>query len=283
MNWGVRSVTVRFGKRIALSDVTFQALAGQVSGIVGGDGAGKSTLLRALVGAIRPDEGEVLRPGARQIGYMPSTSGVYPDLSVDENIAFAAAAYNVSRMDLQERAHALLSRTGLADVHDRLGGQLSGGMRQKLGVLLAMIHRPSLLVLDEPTTGVDPVSRAGLWWLIARAAAEGAAVVLSTSYVDEAERAAHLLVLDAGHHLASGTPDDIIAAMPGTISRAATRPQGDMAPLSWRRGAYWRVWSPPGVASADRAQVIRPDLQDAVMVASLALERKEATQGGAVR
>ncbi len=142
-------------------------------------------------------------------------------------------------------------------------------MRQKLGVIAAMLHQPDLLVLDEPTTGVDPVSRSGLWWLIARAAAEGCAVVLATTYLDEAERCASVLVLDSGRVLAAGTSDEIIAAMPGVIISASGRPEGQDAARAWRRGGQWRVWEPAAGASPGR---IQPDLTDAVTVAAIAKE-----------
>src|SRR5262249_20002354 len=150
---------------------------------------------------------------------------------------------------------------------DRLAGQLSGGMRQKLSVIAALVHAPDLLVLDEPTTGVDPVSRADLWWLVARAAANGAAVVLATSYLDEAERAWQVLVLDAGTELASGTPSEIVAAMPGSVRVSGHRPAGQEGRRSWRRAGQWRTWDPAGGAGA-----VHADLQDAVTVAALRRE-----------
>jgi ABC-type multidrug transport system ATPase subunit len=163
-----------------------------------------------------------------------------------------------------------------------------------------MLHQPDLLVLDEPTTGVDPVSRADLWWLIARAAANGAAVVFATSYLDEAERALDVLALDDGRELASGTPEEIIAAMPGTLRVSDARPEGDARRRAWRRGGRWRIWDPaegPGPLITDLrhqnqgepdaimtkvreepdearepGRPVAPDLQDAVTVAILARE-----------
>jgi ABC-2 type transport system ATP-binding protein len=277
MTYGVGELTVRFGGQVALDRVSLDIPAGQATCVVGGDGAGKTTLLRVLAGALSPSVGTVRRPGTRRIGYLPSGTGTYPDLTVEENLSFTATVYGVPAREARQRAHEYLERTGLATARDRLAGNLSGGMRQKLGVVRAMLHRPELLILDEPTTGVDPVSRADLWWLIARAAADGAAVVLSTTYLDEAERAVQVLVLDSGHVLASGTPEEIIAAVPGTIRAAAERPSGAESGRAWRRGAAWLVWNP------DRAQsrpgdaepgdhLIRPDLQDAVTVAALARE-----------
>jgi ABC-2 type transport system ATP-binding protein len=147
-------------------------------------------------------------------------------------------------------------------------------MRQKLGVIAAMLHHPALLVLDEPTTGVDPVSRADLWSLIARAAAQGAAVAFSTSYLDEAERAAHVLILAEGRELAVGSPGQIAAAMPGRLWMTGTRPAGPSRARSWRRDGRWRVWQPEGGgdAAGGSGDPVQPDLQDAVTVAILARE-----------
>ncbi|HEY9243732.1 MAG TPA: ABC transporter ATP-binding protein [Streptosporangiaceae bacterium] len=261
-------MSVRYGRRLALDQVTFQARPGQVSAVVGGDGAGRSTLLRCLGGALAPSSGTVRRPPRQDIGYLPASSGTYPDLTVAENLAFRAAAYQLPAATA-ERSAAFLARAGLTGARDRLAGRLSGGMRQKLGVIAAMLTSPALLVLDEPTTGVDPVSRADLWSLIARAAADGAAVVVATSYLDEAERAAHVLVLDAGSQLAAGTPEQIVAAMPGRLRSSETVPHDAERPRAWRRAGHWRIWDPGGATDGEQAQ---PDLQDAVTVAILGRE-----------
>ncbi len=281
--WGTDGVSVAGNGWLALDQVTFQAVPGQVSAVVGGDGAGRSTLLRCLAGALAPSSGVVRRPPRPQIGFLPAGSGIYPDLTVAENLAFRAAAYRIPAAVASERATGYLERAGLRAASGRLAGQLSGGMRQKLGVIAAMLHRPALLVLDEPTTGVDPVSRADLWWLIGRAAAEGAAVVLATSYLDEAQRAVQVLALDAGRQLAAGTPEEIAAGMPGTLRVTGTRPPGAAGQRAWRRDGRWRVWSPPGAAAPPdpAAQVIRPDLQDAVTVAILRRELAGTDGGGA--
>ena len=273
--WGSEAVSVRFGEKVALDHVSFRAEPGQVSAVVGGDGAGRTTLLRCLAGALTPHSGQIRRPAAARIGYLPASSGTYPDLSVAENLAFRAAAYQMSPAAARERSGQLLDRAGLAMARDRLAGQLSGGMRQKLGVIAALLHGPGLLVLDEPTTGVDPVSRADLWWLIARAAADGAAVVMATSYLDEAERAASVLALDAGRELGRGTPAQIIAAMPGTLQASDAPPAGEARRRAWRRGGRWRIWDPeskPGLTAGAGTALVTPDLQDAVTVAILARE-----------
>jgi ABC-2 type transport system ATP-binding protein len=304
--WGLRDVSFRYGPVLALDGVSIRVAASSMSAVVGGDGAGKTTLLRCVAGVLRPARGEVHRPGTRGIGYLSPGGGIYPDLTVDENLAFRAAAYRLPPWQARDRAAEHLDRTGLAAVRGRLAGNLSGGMRRKLGVIAAMLHAPALLVLDEPTTGVDPVSRADLWWLIGNAAADGTAVLLSTTYLDEAQRAGHVVVLDAGRELASGTPAGIIASVPGTIRTLAVRPtdEGERR-RSWRRGGKWRVWDPPAAAGEtspggggpvlgeggaglwpDRTGgPLRPDLQDAVVVAALARElgRETAATGGGRR
>jgi ABC-2 type transport system ATP-binding protein len=273
VSWGVEHLVVRVGGRPVLSDVSLDGRGGEVTVVVGGDGAGKTTLLRCLVGAMAHDAGDVRRPDARRIGYLAARSGAYPDLTVEENLAFAARAYGVPAPAATAQVAELLERTGLAGARGRLAGNLSGGMRQKLGVIQAMLHRPALLVLDDPNTGVDPVSRADVWWLIARAAARGAAVVLATAYLDEAERAARLLVLDDGRVLAAGTPDEIAAAVPGTVRVVRERPTGDEARRAWRRRARWRVWTPDDAPAPPPAgEAVRPDLHDAVTIAALAHE-----------
>ncbi len=281
MTWGVRGVSLRYGAVQALTGIHLELPPGEVRVVVGGDGAGKTTLLGIVAGALSPEAGEVSRPVAARIGYLPASSGIYPDLSVAENLAFAQAAYGVRGPAVAERSRLLLARAGLLGIEKRLGGELSGGMRQKLGVIRAMLHQPDLLILDEPTTGVDPLSRRDLWWLIAHAAAEGSAVLVATTYVDEAERATELLLLDRGHAAARGAPDAVIAAMPGTLMAGDDPPSASEAAFSWRRGRQWRLWAPEGaVEVANGWRAIPPDLQDAVTVALLRSER-EAAQGGA--
>ena len=266
--WGATSLQVTFGDTIALDGVSATAVPGRVTAVVGGDGAGKTTLLRCLAGALRPDSGEVTTPGPLRSGYLPASSGVYPDLTVVQNLAFRATAYGMSKADTAQRIAELTEQAGLATARDRLAGQLSGGMRQKLGVIAALLHKPDMLILDEPSTGVDPVSRSGLWWLIASAAAEGAAVILTTTYIDDAQRAGSVLVLDSGQALAAGSPDEIVAAVPGSLVTAEQQPEGAAGKHSWRRGSSWRLWCPPGTTVP--GEPIAADLQDAVTIAALA-------------
>jgi ABC-2 type transport system ATP-binding protein len=268
MRWGLDRVTVRFGGRVALSEVTVSVEPSDVTVVVGGDGAGKSTCLRSLVGLVRPDEGQVSRPPKNRIGYVSASGGLYTDLTVDENMAFAASTYGVRDTD-----HAgMLERLGLAAARRRLAGHLSGGMQRKLSVGLSLIHAPDLLVLDEPTTGLDPVSRMELWRLISGSAADGTAVLVATTYVNEAERGNTAILLDEGRVLASGPPGDIAARVPGVVGRRPADGTAQPGDDWWRRGGDWRLWAPAGDLP-DGAEQIEPDLHDAVIVTALAAER----------
>jgi ABC-2 type transport system ATP-binding protein len=275
VSWGLRDVFVTRGHTEALAGVTVPVDPAGVTVVVGGDGAGKSTCLQVLAGLLQPGRGTVLRPPKERIGYVPATAGLYTDLTVQENLDFSASAYRLAGGDYRQRAETLLEQTGLGPARGRLGGQLSGGMQRKLAVAMALLHAPALLVLDEPTTGVDPVSRAELWRLISAAAADGTAVAVSTTYVNEAARGALVVLLEAGKMAASGTPAQILDGFPGRLGvvDAAERP----APLSWRRGVTWRVWAPEGVLPAG-ARPAAPDFEDAVVAAALA--RQRPGQGG---
>ena len=264
MIWGVTDLTVTYGDVTALRAVTVSVQPGSVVAVVGGDGAGKTTLLRALAGAVRPASGSVNGPTLSHLGFMPTTAGVWRELTVDENIDFVGAAQGVGGAVLAERREELLDAAGLTAARDRLAGALSGGMRQKLAFSLAMLHRPPLLILDEPSTGVDPVSRVELWRLIAHAAADGAAVLMATTYLDEAERASRVVVLDQGEVLLSGTPAEVVASMPGHVSVV---PSPGVRERAWRRGRTWREWSPQDPPPGEPRVA---DLEDAVVGAALA-------------
>jgi ABC-2 type transport system ATP-binding protein len=288
--WGLRDVSVRHAGIAWLDHVDLAVRPGEVTAVVGGDGAGKSTLLRVLAGAVPPTSGEVRRPRAREIGFMSAGPGIYVDLTVAENLGFAGAAYGLSRAQVAERSGQLLERIGLASTRDRLTGKLSGGMRHKLAFATAVMHRPRLLILDEPTTGVDPVSRAEIWRLIAGQAAAGAAIVISTKYLDEAERAGQIVVLLDGRSLLVGAPGAVVAAMPGRLVASASRLDRDR---SWRRGSVWRTWLPggeipppvaPGPDGAIPGQVeLVPDLEDAAVVAELAARLGRPAAEGRLR
>ncbi|WP_068278141.1 ABC transporter ATP-binding protein [Aldersonia kunmingensis] len=272
--WGAESLTVRYGKTLALDDVSLAIPDGEVVAVVGGDGAGKTTLLRSIAGAILPELGRVSTPPLRDIGFMPTTSGVWRELTVDENFAFFASAYGIRGRELTQRQDTLLEGAGLTKARDRLAGQLSGGMRQKLAFSLAMLHEPRLLVLDEPSTGVDPVSRVDLWRMISQAAARGAAVAMATTYLDEAERASSVLVLDAGKALLYGPPEKVIAEAPGAVYRVTTP---TVRTRAWRRGREYREWSADGAPAG--GERLDRDLEDAVISAALARESTTQPNG----
>jgi ABC-2 type transport system ATP-binding protein len=263
--WGVAGVSVFLGDRLVLDDVSLPVRPGEVSAVVGGDGAGKTTLLRVLCGRVVPASGSVGNPGRRHIGYQPAASGTWPKLTVAENLAMVAGAYELSGSVFAQRREELLGAAGLVEAQDQLACDLSGGMRQKLGFCMAMLPMPRLLILDEPSTGVDPVSRVELWSLIANAAAKGAAVAMATSYLDEAERAHEVLVLDAGAALLAGTPAHVLADTPGTITHL---PQATEPNLAWRRGRQVHQWH-AGPPRGDEV-AISADMEDAVVAAALA-------------
>lgn len=273
MTWGVRGLEVIFAGHghghvvRALVGVDLDLPRGQVTSVVGGDGAGKTTLVRALLGQVPVVGGTVDVPPRDRVGYQPSSSGVWPALTVAENVELVGDAYRMPAASRERRADELLERAGLAEARDRLGSQLSAGMRQKLGVCLAMLHQPDVLLLDEPSTGVDPVSRVELWRLVAESAASGAAVLVTTTYLDEAERAADVVVLDAGAVLAAGTPDDVRAAAPGRITVASVPPARQDG-RTWRRGPTFHTWWPDG-APAPSGDIVHFDLEDAVVALTL--------------
>jgi ABC-2 type transport system ATP-binding protein len=260
MTWGVAGLGVAFGPRLALDGVDLEVPPGRITAVVGGDGAGKTTLLRVMAGLVAPTKGTARVPEKARLGYLPTRAGGFRDLTVEENLEFVAAVGRVP--GAAARAGTLLERTGLAPFRRRVARDLSGGMRQKLGVIMAMLPSPGLLVLDEPTTGIDPVSRSDLWRLIARAAADGAAVLASSAYLDEAERAPWVLVLHEGRPLEAGPPDQVAASLPGAVVEVAAPTDPARA---WRHGARWREWRPGGGSGA-----LAPRLEDVVIVASLA-------------
>jgi ABC-2 type transport system ATP-binding protein len=265
MTFGVRALRARFGDVIALDDVTVDIQPGAVVAVVGGDGAGKTTLLRALVREVRPDSGDVSAPVKADIGFLPASSGSWAALTVAQNLDFVGGVFGLTGTALAQRRDELLIAADLQKAAGRQASQLSGGMRRKLGFCMAIIAQPALLVLDEPSTGVDPVSRVDLWRLISEAAASGAAVIMSTTYLDEAERAANLVVLDKGRVLVQGPYDSVRAEFRGAITHAGTaiRPE-----WSWRRGRdrreYWSDTKPPA-----HLDVVEPDLEDIVIALSL--------------
>ena len=214
-----------FGQTVALAGVTLDVRRGEMFGVIGPDGAGKTTLLRLVCGLIAADAGTVRLMGAdpyrthraatAAIGYVSQQFSLYGDLSIDENIEFFARLHGVR--DFAERRARLLKLTGLERFRTRLADRLSGGMKQKLALACTLVHEPPLLVLDEPTTGVDPVSRREFWKLLAEFLADGLTIVLATPYLDEAERCSRVVLLSEGRRLALDEPSRLRAALGGVV------------------------------------------------------------------
>jgi ABC-2 type transport system ATP-binding protein len=218
-------VTKRYGATTALNEVTLAIDRGAMFGLIGPDGAGKTTSIRLLCGLLRPEAGHVRVLGKdpvrshRQItgtiGYLSQRFSLYGDLSIDENIAFFAEIHGVR--DYRARRNQLLDMTQLTQFRGRLADQLSGGMKQKLALACTLVHQPEIILLDEPTTGVDPVSRREFWKLLSHFLAEGITIVMATPYLDEAERCSRVAMLDQGRILALDEPGALRASLPGTL------------------------------------------------------------------
>lgn len=223
----VTGLTRSFGAVTALADLTFRVSPGELFGVVGPDGAGKTTLLRILAGVLRPTGGDARILGTSvaaepeavkpHLAYMAQRFGLYEDLTVEENLDFYADLYGVPKADRPGRRERLYRFSRLGEFSHRLAGALSGGMKQKLSLSCCLIHHPRVLLLDEPTFGVDPISRRELWLILHEMVAEGITVVVSTSYLDEAERCDRVLLLDRGRVLALDTPAALRESLPGTL------------------------------------------------------------------
>ncbi|HHV54532.1 MAG TPA: ATP-binding cassette domain-containing protein [Firmicutes bacterium] len=207
-------VSKRFGATVAVSEIDLAVHPGELVAAVGPDGAGKTTLARLAAGVLAPSAGRVEPDPRGRVGYLSGRFSLYPDLTVWENLTFLARLNGMAPGAVEAEAGRLLQWTGLLPFRGRLAGQLSGGMRQKLALACAVIHRPPLLVLDEPTTGVDPVARAELWELLRHQAAEGRAVLITTPYLDEGESCHRVALLYRGRLLAAGSPAALKARFP---------------------------------------------------------------------
>lgn len=209
----LEGVSKSFGATAAVAGVSATIPAGQVTGLVGADGAGKTTLLRLMAGLLAPDGGRV--NATAELGYMPQRFGLYEDLSVSENLSLYADLRGLPPAEHAATFARLLAFSGLAGFEARLAGKLSGGMKQKLGLACALVATPRLLLLDEPSVGVDPVSRRELWRMVHDLAAQGVGVVWSTAYLDEAERCHGVLLLDGGRLVHAGPPKELTARVAG--------------------------------------------------------------------
>ena len=238
-NYLVQATNIKkhFGDTHAVDDVSLQVKAGEIYGLVGADGAGKTTTMRLLVGALRPDQGEIIVCGydvirktelaRQQLGYLSQRFSMYEDLTVLENIRFFAEVRGLSSNEWLPRSMEILEFVGLDKFKDRRAGQLSGGMKQKLGLASALVTKPRLLLLDEPTTGVDPVTRQDFWQLViklvsqtgiqANAQSEGVSVIISTPYMDEASRCHRVGFMKDGKIIAEDTPSNLRTRLNGRI------------------------------------------------------------------
>lgn len=222
-----QSLVKRFPGVTAIKDASFTVERAELFGFVGPDGAGKTTMMRMLAAVMKPDEGEIRIEGVdavarpedmrRRLSYMPQRFGLYEDLTVDENVRFYSDIFEVPRKLREERSARLLAASGMQDFRNRLAGQLSGGMKQKLGLTCALIHAPNIVLLDEPTTGVDPVSRRDFWRILHGLCAQGVTIVISTAYLDEAERCTRLALLHRGEIRHCETPDALRRKLPGQM------------------------------------------------------------------
>ncbi len=245
----VRDLTKRFGAATALDRVSLTLLRGRLNGLAGPDGAGKTTLIRILTGLLGSDSGEIRLDGvslaeavARQgfIGYMPQKFGLYEDLSVLENLRLYAALNGVPKEKERGLFDEMLRFTDLARFSERLAGRLSGGMKQKLGLACALLGRPKLLLLDEPSVGVDPISRRELWSMVGELMEGGMTVLWSTAYLDEAEHCDKVILLDESKKLFEGPPGELTGRLKGRVFLLSE-------PSGGRRGALRRVLREPFV------------------------------------
>jgi ABC-2 type transport system ATP-binding protein len=227
----VEGLTKRFGNVTAIDGLTLEVSAGEIFGLIGPDGAGKTTAMRLMLGILRPDAGkgnvggyDLVRDAesiTQLTGYVSQRFSLYGELSVEENLSLFADLYSVSESERAARLERLMQFSRLGPFRDRLAQNLSGGMKQKLALSCALIHTPKLLLLDEPTTGVDPLSRRDLWRLLFDLWQEGVTIVVSTPYMDEAERCSRVGFLNAGRLIRTGAPDDLRRQFAGTILEVA--------------------------------------------------------------
>lgn len=283
-----------YGEQAILEGVTLAVAPGEIYGVVGADGAGKTTLLQLAVGQLPPRDGRITvlgrdaaDPALRsQIAYMPQGFGLYRDLSVQENLDFFADLHDLTRAVAGPRITELLERTGLTGFEDRRAANLSGGMMQKLALACALISQPRAMFLDEPTTGVDPVSRRAFWRLLNGVRAEGVAILYATANMDEAERCDWVGLLHAGRLGRQGTPlelttggDAVLVGVSGATARRqrAALLAWPMVKLVFPVGRQLRVWLDASDSLAEfqsklqsldpdlEGQLLQPTLQDAAL------------------
>jgi ABC-2 type transport system ATP-binding protein len=289
----VHNLTVQYGELTAVDAFSFRAQEGEILAFVGPDGAGKTSLFRSLCGLIdfTADKTEIAGYAVAShfdrikplLGYMPQTFSLYPDLSVEENMRFYAGLFGLEGDAYRSRRERLYAFSGLEPFHRRRAAQLSGGMKQKLALSCALLHDPKVLILDEPTTGVDPVSRRQFWNILHTLRESGTAVIVSTPYMDEVARADRAVFMHRGGKLAEGTPAELTRLYAGEVFRLAVEPTTEtMARLqaiegidARRFGAAVHLYAPEGTSVADvhrrllaagvaaeQMDALAPDLED---------------------
>ena len=289
----VQDLVRRFGTVMAVAGLSLTIQPGEIYGLVGPDGAGKTTTFRLLVGALRPDSGQghiggydllrQIEAVRRLIGYLPQRFSLYGDLTVAENLRFFAEINGLASQEWQPRRDAMLNFVGLTEFADRQARQLSGGMKQKLGLATALVHRPRYLLLDEPTGGVDPVTRQDFWQLIGKAVVEEELTVLvSTPYMDEASRCTRLGFMNYGRLLAEGTPQALTQPLHGRILEVAGSPRQLLRQIAAADPAVEEVQAfgdklhlrlRPGLA-----EMVRQRLPAALAAAGVQLAQLETTE-----
>jgi ABC-2 type transport system ATP-binding protein len=229
-----RALTRRFGDLLAVDRVSFALRYGEIFGFLGPNGSGKSTTIRMLCGILAPTEGSGTVAGfdvatqperiKERIGYVSQRFSLYADLSVAENLRFFGSVYGLSSAELDERLETVLAETGLLAHRDRLAGTLSGGWKQRLAVANALLHKPRVLFLDEPTAGLDPLSRRAVWEILYRLAEDGVALFVTTHYMEEAERCGQIAVISGGRLLEIGPPEELKRRVTRNILEVECRP-----------------------------------------------------------
>lgn len=257
--------------RLALNDINLSVQKGSLFGLIGSDGAGKTTLLRILSTVLPASSGSATLAGLdvrkqaedirKILGYMPQEFSQYQDLSLQENLNFFADIQQVPKAQKKERIDQMLEFTQLTKFRDRPAGKLSGGMKKKLALACAMVHNPQVLILDEPSTGVDPVSRGEFWNILASIIKDGVTVLISTPYMDEADRCNEVGMLYEGNLLQTGKPEEITHALPFVTLEVKASPRKRMREIVDQNPKV-RNWNPVG----DRLRVaINPGDQDGLM------------------
>lgn len=247
-------VSRQFGDVRAVNELSLEVGRGEVFGLLGPDGAGKTTTLRMLCGLLDPSAGEMSIDGLNvsthieqvkdRIGYMAQRFGLYADLTVEENMLFYADLFGLDSLTREPLMERLLAMTRMAEFRTRAAGKLSGGMKQKLALMCTLLHKPAVLMLDEPTNGVDPLSRRDFWTILNSLVADGLTVLVTTAYLDEAERCGRLGLMYAGRLIRTGTPDEL---------RAAVRPLCYTVQTAARREAHAWLQGKAGVIGAEPA------------------------------